>query len=218
MSNLPTKQIPKYDEIVSMDDNKSKQNDLQVILNHEPPETWVKTNELANNFKYLPIDKVEYLLTRLFVKWWVEVKDFKVIANSAAVHIRLYYIDPITGETLFQDGVGAAPMQTNKGAGATDFNQIKNAAVQMALPAAETYAIKDAAEKIGRIFGKDLNRKDLIAYENLAGRFDKKEDPQTKRIILLIDKAQSKSDLEKLRPHITEDSKKVFETKLALLK
>lgn len=213
------KKIPTYDELVSMDETKGKLNDLQVRLNQEPPAKWVKTNDLANKSKYLPIDKVEYLLTALFVKWWVEVKDFKVVANSCAVHVRLYYVDPITGETLFQDGVGAAPMQTDKGAGAVDFNHIKNAAVQMALPAAETYAIKDAAEKIGRIFGKDLNRKDLMAYDSLVGRFQEiKEDPATQRIMLLISKATSKTELEKLRPHLNKDVQELFDTKLAEVK
>lgn len=215
--NLPSKQIPKYDELVSMDESKSKQNDFQVLLNREPPAKWIKTNDLANGSRYLPIDKVEYLLTSLFIKWWVQVMDFKVIANSAAVHIRLFYIDPMTGETLFQDGVGAAPMQTNKGAGATDFNEIKNAAVQMALPAAETYAIKDAAEKIGRIFGKDLNRKDLIAYENLAGRFEQKNEAEIKRIILMIDKATSRNDLEKIKHFIKPEIQAAFDSKLATL-
>lgn len=213
------KKIPTYDELVSMDETKGKLNDLQVRLNQEPPAKWVKTNDLANGSKYLPIDKVEYLLTALFIKWWVEVKDFKVVANSCAVHVRLYYVDPITGETLFQDGVGAAPMQTDKGAGAVDFNHIKNAAVQMALPAAETYAIKDAAEKIGRIFGKDLNRKDLMAYDSLVGRFQEiKEDPATQRIMLLISKATSKTELEKLRPHLNKDVQELFDTKLAEVK
>ncbi|MBK9258145.1 MAG: hypothetical protein IPM42_22120 [Saprospiraceae bacterium] len=213
------KKIPTYDELVSMDETKGKLNDLQVRLNQEPPAKWVKTNDLANKSKYLPIDKVEYLLTALFIKWWVEVKDFKVVANSCAVHVRLYYVDPITGETLFQDGVGAAPMQTDKGAGAVDFNHIKNAAVQMALPAAETYAIKDAAEKIGRIFGKDLNRKDLMAYDSLVGRFQEiKEDPATQRIMLLISKATSKTELEKLRPHLNKDVQELFDTKLAEVK
>jgi hypothetical protein len=36
------------------------------------------------------------------------------------------------------------------------------------VPAAESYAVKDAAEKIGRIFGKDLNRKDLLTYDSIA--------------------------------------------------
>lgn len=34
----------------------------------------------------------------------------------------------------------------------------------MAVPAAKSYAIKDAAEMFGKIFGKDLNRKDEISY------------------------------------------------------
>lgn len=34
-----------------------------------------------------------------------------------------------------------------------------------ALPTAESYAIKDAAEKLGKLFGKDLNRKDELAFE-----------------------------------------------------
>lgn len=213
--NLPTKHIPKYDELVSMDETKSRLNNFQVLLNREPPKDWIKTNDLANGSRYLPIDKVEYLLTRLFINWWVQVMDFKVIANSAAVHVRLFYIDPITGETLFQDGLGAAPMQTDKGAGATDFNHIKNAAVQMALPAAETYAVKDAAEKIGRIFGKDLNRKDLIAYENLAGRFEQKNEAELNRIILMIDKATSRNDLEKIKHFIKPEVQAAFDSKLA---
>lgn len=215
--NLPSKQIPKYDELVSMDETKSRQNDFQVLLNHEPPDNWIKTNKYANNSRYLSIDKVEYLLTRLFVKWWVEVKDYKVIANSVCVHVRLFYIDPITNEMLFQDGLGASPMQTDEGAGATDFNKIKASAVQISLPAAETYAIKDAAEKIGRIFGKDLNRKDLIAYENLAGRFEQKNEAEIKRIILMIDKATSRNDLEKIKHFIKPEIQAAFDSKLATL-
>lgn len=215
--NLPSKHIPKYDELVSMDETKSRQNDFQVLLNHEPPDNWIKTNKYANNSRYLSIDKVEYLLTRLFVKWWVEVKDYKVIANSVCVHVRLFYIDPITNEMLFQDGLGASPMQTDEGAGATDFNKIKASAVQISLPAAETYAIKDAAEKIGRIFGKDLNRKDLIAYENLAGRFEQKNEAEIKRIILMIDKATSRNDLEKIKHFIKPEIQAAFDSKLATL-
>lgn len=166
--------LPTYDELVNMEIINSKENDFQVLLNQNPPEKWIKVNAIANNSSYLPIDKVEYMLTRLFVKWYVEVLDFKIIANSVSVHIRLFYTSPITGELLHQDGLGAAPLQTDKDKGAIDFNFIKNAAVQMALPSAESYAIKDAAEKIGRIFGKDLNRKDLMNYESLNNRFESK--------------------------------------------
>lgn len=172
--------LPRYEDLVRMDMAANQENELQVYLNQDPPKAWIKTNELANNSLYIPIDKIEYMLTRFFVNWYVQVMDWKVIANSVSVHVRLHYQNPFTREFMYQDGLGAAPMQTNKGAGATDFNQIKNSAVQMALPAAETYAIKDAAEKIGRIFGKDLNRRDLMNYSAMSGRFVDTEDLQTK--------------------------------------
>lgn len=76
---------------------------------------------------------------------------------------------------LWQDGVGAAPLQINSGKGAIDFNEIKSNAVMLAAPASETYAIKDAAEKIGKIFGKDLNRHDQIMYDSLSGNIIKPE-------------------------------------------
>ena len=41
---------------------------------------------------------------------------------------------------------------------------MSSGAIQMWAPSAESFAIKDAAEKLGKIFGKDLNRKDDIAY------------------------------------------------------
>ena len=42
----------------------------------------------------------------------------------------------------------------------------------MAAPAAESYAIKDAVEKLGKLFGKDLNRKDSMGYDMLGNKFD----------------------------------------------
>lgn len=195
------KKLPTYNELISMDLINSKENDFQVLLNQEPPATWIQANKLANNSRYIPIDKVEYLLTRLFIKWWVDVIDYKIIANSVSVHIRLNYVSPITGENLHQDGLGAAPLQTDKDKGAIDFNFIKNAAVQMALPAAESYAIKDAAEKIGRLFGKDLNRMDLMNYDNLAGRM---EDNDTELIKQITEGLESVNDLEELDKYYTQ--------------
>ena len=92
----------------------------------------------------------------------MDIKSITVIANSIVAIIRLYVLNPITNEWEWTDGVGAAPIQTESGAAATDFSKVNTAAVQMAAPAAESYAIKDAAEKLGKIFGKDINRKDVI--------------------------------------------------------
>ena len=136
---------------------------LQVV-NQDPPKAWVKDHPMAKGVKYIPIERVELLLTRIFQEWKVEVLREGQLANSVYVTVRLHYRDPIDGEWRWQDGTGAAPIKTDKGYSAADMAHIKNDAVMTGLPAAESFAVKDAAEKIGRIFGKDINRKDVAGF------------------------------------------------------
>ncbi|MBK7360661.1 MAG: hypothetical protein WAT16_00310 [Saprospiraceae bacterium] len=201
------KPIPKLSDLVNNEVVKSEENELQVFLNQEPPAKWVIDHPLYKNCRYLSVDKVEYLLTSIFISWWVEIIEWKQIANSTAVHIRLFYVSPITGQVLHQDGIGATPLQTDKNKGAAEFNFIKDNAVQISLPSAESLAIKDAAEKIGRVFGKDLNRKDLMAYEGLSGRYAPKtpDEIAENRMIGLIKDADSKTALAKLKINIKEN-------------
>lgn len=180
MSDLPAKrQVPSIHELISGDiDRKNQQNDLNILLNEEPPKTWLKEHPMAKGVKYLPIERIEYMLTRIFKKWNVEIRQVQVVANSVVVTVRLYYQDVLSDEMLWQDGIGASPIQTDKGAGAMDWNKTKNDAVMKAAPAAESYAVKDAAEKIGKLFGKDMNRADKIMYNTLPAieKRDKLED------------------------------------------
>lgn len=166
---MEKKQLPALRDLYDGDiELKAEQNKLNIILNTPPNPDWVKDHPMAKGVKYIPIDRIEFLLTRLFLKWWVEVKSYQVMANSCAVCIRLHYQNIENDEWSCQDGLGAAPIQTKKGAGAMDVAETLNDAIMKALPAAESYAIKDAAEKIGKIFGKDLNRKDEIGYGILS--------------------------------------------------
>jgi len=164
-------------DLISLDE----QNQLNILLNQEPPKKWlrehptikVKTKDENGKdkfvpYKYLPIERVEYLLTKLFFDWHVEIKDVKLIGNSVVTVIRLFYFNPVTNKEEWQDGVGASPLQTDKDAGATEFSKLKSGAVMMAAPASKSYAIKDAAECIGKIFGKDLNRMDEVNYNALS--------------------------------------------------
>jgi hypothetical protein len=168
--------LPELKELLAGDmELRADQNDLNVYLNTTPPDGWIKKHPIVSNVKYLPIERIEWLLTRIFFRWYIEIVESKIVANSITVTVRLFYLDRLSdsGNYLHQDGVGAAPLQTDKGAGAIEFDKIKNDAVMKALPAAESYAIKDAAEKIGRLFGKDLNRKDDIGYDILSGQIER---------------------------------------------
>ena len=165
------KVIPELDKIKLTDlegmglDERTNVVARNYILNKQPHAPWLKKHPIYGN-QYLPIDKVEWLLTVLFGKWKVEVKEVKQIVNSMQCTIRLYYWNNFNNEYDWQDGVGASPMQQDSGGGA-----LKPNGVMLATPIAKTNAIKDAADTIGRVFGRDLNRKDLIGYEGENEKF-----------------------------------------------
>jgi len=142
-----------------------KTDQLNLLLNQQPKKEWVKEHPFAKNVRYIPIDKVEFLLTKIFGEWRAEILAEGQMFNSVYVKVRLHYKNPIDGVWSFHDGLGAVGVQTDKGASASDLAAIKQDAIMKALPAAESYAIKDAAEKLGTLFGKDLNRKDTLGFE-----------------------------------------------------
>ncbi len=175
--------LPSIAEIYANDDMSVIHRDsaFQHLVNQKPKDEWLKAHPSITvkqgdkyvPLVYLPIQRVEWLLINVFVKYKVEVKAVQLIGNSVTVTVRLWYYDHINKDWLWQDGIGAAPLQTDKGAGAVDFNAMKSGAVQMAAPAAESYATKDAAEKIGRLFGRDLNRAESLSFEALKDKYAK---------------------------------------------
>lgn len=195
------KKIPTLSELVETSEQDLKDNALMVLLNQEPPKAWLQKHPMTGG-DYLPIERVEYLLTRIYGKWWTEVKEVKVLANSVTVVVRLYVTNPLTKSEEWNDGIGACAIQTDKGAGAMDWNAAKSDGVMKAAPAAESYAIKDAAEKFGKLFGKDLTRKNQISYNNLLKTPVNKEE---ERVAQLIKNAASKTELNGYRKECTSD-------------
>ena len=151
-----------------------KDSQLAVILNSPPQKAWIKQHPVYKT-DYLPIERVEWLMTRIFGRWRVEVLDSKLMVNAVVVTVRVHYRDPLTGEWEWMDGIGAKELQMNSGSNPTDISQIKGTALVLACPIAETNAQKDACEKLGKIFGKDLNRKDNLDYSDIGDKFTKDE-------------------------------------------
>ena len=174
---MSEQKLPTIQEISQETELTKKENSLTVLLNQPPPEKWLTSHPIIVGHRYLPIGRVEYLLNRIFTKWWVEILDSKIVANSVVVTVRLFVVSPIDGEIMHNDGIGATPIQTKQGAGAMDWNQAQTSGVQMAAPSAKSYAFKDAAESFGKLFGKDVSRKEQIDYNNLL-KTDKAQKPQ----------------------------------------
>ncbi len=160
---------------------------LNVILDNPPPAKWIKTHPFIKEHKYLPIDKVEYLLRKCFKKFQIEVIETKQLFNAVMVRVRVHYFNPATNEMMYHDGVGAWDLQTKSQSGPLklDLSNINTGAVPMATGIAKSIAIKDACDHFGSLFGANLNRKDvnqftgdndlLVTYEDLVSLYEIKK-------------------------------------------
>ncbi len=172
---------------------------LTELLNLNPPTEWVKKNKFAGNSSYIPIDKIEYLLKTLIKRYRIEVTGQGTAFNGVWVTVRVHYVDMITGNWEFHDGIGSEAIQTKAGTSASDLINITQGAISIAFPKAKTAAIKDACHHFGRLFGSDLNREspedlyevpEVISDEDMSDLFELKKDvipakffPNAERIV-----------------------------------
>lgn len=156
--------LPKIKDLYN-DLASTQKNDVLISLLNQPPKPeWVKEHPFIKNYKYLPIERVEWLLKSIFKKYKIEVTGQGQSFNGVWVTVRVHYLDPISGDWLYHDGIGATELQTAKGTSPADLANINTGALGMAMPIAKTRAIKDAVDHLGKLFGSDLNRKDIINY------------------------------------------------------
>lgn len=160
MSNLPKIQDLYSDKLVAQ-----KNDAFVTLMNQSPNQKWVKEHPFIRGYKYLPIERVEFLLKSIFKSYRIEVTGQGTAFNGVWVTVRVHYLHPITQTWEFHDGIGASQLQTAKGTSPADLNNINNGALSMAFPMAKTIAIKDACDHFGNLFGADLNRKDVISYD-----------------------------------------------------
>lgn len=183
------------------------------FLNVEPPANWVKTHPYIKGHKYLPIDKVEFLLKVIFREFKIEKLSCGMILNAVEYSVRVHYKDLTTGEWMFHDGSGAQELQTQSKTGTLklDMTNINPGAVSMAIPIAKSLAIKDACDHLGTVFGANLNRRDTISFQETSLSIT------DKRMSALIENATTKEELEALRLHLTEVTQPLFDKKWSSL-
>jgi len=174
---IPKKELPVLADLYKATDIATlfKHDQFNLLMNQAPEPKWILENKFAGNSKYIPIGILETLLQRIFKEFRVEVMREGQLFNSVYVTVRLHYLNPVSGEWSYHDGVGSAQIQTKAGASPADLASINNNAVMMALPMAKSYAIKDACDHFGKLFGRDLNRKEVMGFG-----VDKNLDPDSK--------------------------------------
>lgn len=212
------KKMPTIQELYENTDLAIKHDELAVLLNQSPPESWVKAHPYIKDHKYLPIDKVEWLMKRIFKQYRVEITGQGVAFNGVWVTVRVHYKHPVTNEWEFHDGIGAMQLQTAKGTSPADLANINNGALSMAFPICKTLAVKDACDMFGAAFGANLNRRDVIPYSPDEKLHNVKREKEIERLRRLIDAATGLEELEALWEHIEamagEDLTEEYEAKV----
>lgn len=215
---ISEKKMPTIQELYENTDLAIKHDDFNVLMNQEPPASWVKVNKYAGNSHYLPIEKVEWLLRRIFKQFRIEITGQGTAFNGVWVTVRVHYVHPVTNEWEFHDGIGAEALQVKSGSSPADLANINKGALAMAFPLAKSQAIKDACDHFGKAFGADLNRKDVIAYGQDEKLHNVKREKEIERLRRLIEAATGLEELEALREHVEgmadEDLTEEYEAKV----
>lgn len=225
--NLPqkSKQLPTLQELHYDVETAFKNDQLKLLLNQKPQAAWLKKHPLATKkvtdslgtrevpAEYLPIDKVEFMMDRIFQEWRVEVLREGVMFHSIYVTVRVHYKNPVTGEWSYHDGVGGVKAQSDAKA-TFGSDSIKASAVQIGLPAAKSYAIKDACEHLGDLFGRNVNRAETIAFQGAYQdiRPARPTDKSNERLEALMRSCSSKKELEKFKENLeTTDHRMLYD-------
>lgn len=147
---------------------------LQRLSKYPNQDEFKKTPD--NKAFYLPIDFVETSLDELFYGMW-ETINFRtqVISNEVTASIELRVLHPIskiwitrTGSASIQIMVDKAPENVTgqeKNRWALDIQNKKPNALDMGIPKLKADCIKNAAQSLGNIFGRNINRTNRDVYQ-----------------------------------------------------
>lgn len=205
--------LPTIKQIYGSIDTVAKSDELMALLNQKPADEWVKVHPFIKNYKYIPIERVEFLLKVIFKRYRIEITGQGTAFNGVWVTVRVHYINPISNDWDFHDGIGAAQLQTKAGTAASDLININNGALSIAFPIAKTIAVKDACDHFGKLFGSDLNRKDVIDYQiDLTLRPMDENHPNWGKVTQAIMNKQFTIDQIKTKYTITEETEQFLKT------
>lgn len=83
--------IQDISKIVFTDDQARDAQKFLEFVNQDPQTGWVRE---MNGIPYIPIGILETLMQRIFGRVRYEVKDYKILANSVTVCMRVHYWHP----------------------------------------------------------------------------------------------------------------------------
>lgn len=156
-----------------------KLQDFQKRLNKEPdPRELEPTPD--GQARFFPISYVEMTLDELFFGLW-DTYDFKwsAITNEVQGSLVLECIHPVTGKPIRRTGAASVVITVDslskdqkegmtkqeRNLYALNPENKKPNALDLSFPKLKAECLKNAAQSLGKIFGRDINRKHTDAYK-----------------------------------------------------
>jgi hypothetical protein len=156
-------------------DNLEALQKFQQMLNAEPDPLGVESTP-DKKAQTLVISHVETTLDELFFGHW-RTENFKwaVLANEVQASLELVVIHPISGYELKRTGAASVIIMVDKvpdnvfgsdrNRWALNPDNKKANAMDLAFGKLKTECLKNAALSLGKVFGRDLNRKNKDNYK-----------------------------------------------------
>ena len=163
-------------------------------LNNSDPISGVE-NTPDNKAKTLTISHVEMTLDEYFFGLW-STENFKwsVIQNEVVGSLDLIVVHPMNGMFIRRTGAASIIIQVDKvpdeiknNSKARNIHALspenkKPNALDMGFPKLKAECLKNAAQSLGKIFGRDLNRKQKDTFNPLLKKEELKEKKSNEKI------------------------------------
>ncbi len=175
-----------------MNDKLIKQSEIeqfQELLNKKPDKKSIRVNKFAGDSMYIPIGNIENRLDEIYSGIWsYRIDKVEMIGNSIICQIVLRVLHPIAKVWICRGGVGAVPVQLNKGEKELNFLTCKSDAFKKGVGTAKSQALRNAAQSLGEVFGRNLNREDVEEFIPISEQIGQYAD-LTEEVLELLSKS-----------------------------
>lgn len=207
-----------------MEDVRINLQNFTLKLSHQPHVSTIQTTP-DGKASYLPIDCIETQLDEYFFGLW-KTENFRWsnCANEIVCSIDLIVFHPTaqtwiarTGAASIQVMVDAVPdaiknNRQEKNKWALDLANKKAGALDMGFPKLKTECIKNAAQSLGNIFGRNLNRNFKDVFTPLV----KPQNKEVERISLMLSDCKTMDALLNLETQVNGYSELFEKRKIEL--
>ena len=200
-------------------DNLEALQKFQQLLNAEPDPAGVEATP-DKKACTLVISHIEMTLDEIYFGHW-RTENFKwsTIANEVQASLELVVTHPISGYELRRTGAASVVIMVDKvpddlrndpqarNEWALNPSNKKANAMDLAFGKLKSECLKNAAQSLGKVFGRDLNRKNKDAYKpfKLKGSLSQGHEQDVKYVRELIQQATELAHLSKISKSCSGD-------------